>query len=166
METVKRLHGERLERLAAGGAGVLQYVYDAPERQADASYALALARDAFLRRQTLGSAVCDAASRSRIVLEDPALAAFSRTHPRIFEMVTSLREGARHFEVLQELGAVRSQVERGKSADEADVHVSTWLLDHCRLGPAPPEEERTAAAACSAVSRSSTPPPSSPTASS
>jgi hypothetical protein len=176
MQLAGQLHRERLERLSAEGASVLQYVYDEPERRADAAYALALARDALLRRQALGK-VDDAHARARVLAEDATLRQFAKTHPRIFQLVTELVDGPRHFEVLQELGAVRAQVERGKSGDEANVHVSTMLLERCRRGPAPEappagaveQQERSslsAVAGCSAASRSSTPPPSSLTASS
>ena len=141
MDVAGKIQQARLERLASEGAGVLQYVYDTPERTTDTAHALAMARDAFKRRNAMPGSVCDRDARRKLVEEDETLHLFARTHPRIFEMVTDRAQGARHFEVLQELGAVRSQVEGGKSETEANVHVCSILMDRCRTD-APPDETR------------------------
>ena len=141
MDAVGKIQQARLEQLASQGAGVLQYVYDTPERTTDTAHALAMARDAFKRRNAMPRSVNDRDARRKLLEEDETLRLFARTHPRIFEMVTDVAQGPRNFEVLQELGAVRSQVEGGKSESEANVHVSSILMDRCRTD-APVAENR------------------------
>lgn len=132
-----RMQELRMERLArAQGNSVLRYVFDAPRRPSCSERALALARDIFRARQDLAG-VCDAEARERLVRGESVFGWFRESFPKTFELITQADGGARHFDTLVELAAVRRQVEGGKSQHEADVHVQELLLARCALGAAP-----------------------------
>ena len=136
MDAALRIQETRLEELArTPGVSVLRYAFDAPAREASAERSLALARDIFKRRADLAS-LGDDEARARVVVEEEAFGWFRETFPKIFELITQRHGGARHFDVLVELAAVRRQVERGKSQSEAELHVQQLLIDRCAVAKA------------------------------
>jgi hypothetical protein len=132
MQSLDPIQNARMQDLADAGNVVYTYRFASPEKSTDASHALTFARDAFSLRRSLGENVPDTEARTFIANKDPTLALFSRTHPHTFFMVTEWAGGARHLQVLQELGCVRKQVEDGRSEEQANVHVSSLLMDQCK----------------------------------
>jgi hypothetical protein len=128
--TIEQLQNQRLQDLAnRPGNVVYRYAYNEPEKAASASQVLTLARDLFLRRQAMLAVTSDDNdARARLKREDLTFALFSRTHPVIFERMTDGALGSQHFEILQEMGAVRRQVESGADEAQANVTVSSLIL--------------------------------------
>ena len=131
MDTVQKIQEARMQEIAGRpNTTVMHYTYETPERTATSGQAMAYALEVFKTRQRLVTANDDEARN--IIRQDPVLEIFSRTHPFVFSLASDKASGARHFTLLQELGALRKQVEAGKSEGEATVQAQTVILDHCR----------------------------------
>lgn len=136
METALQIQRERMGQLAhRQGHTVLDWVYDQPANPGLSSgQRMAIARDVFVARQKL--AVPDEEARRVLRAQDSVFSMFAQDHPQMFSLITEREKGAAHFQVLQELAALRRQVEQGKSEAEATVKASEIIMTHTAKGPA------------------------------
>jgi hypothetical protein len=131
MDAVEKIQEARMQEIAARpNTTVMRYTYETPEKTATSGQAMAYALEVFKTRQRLAT-INDDEARG-IIRQDPVLEIFSRTHPFVFSLASDRASGARHFSVLQELGALRKQVEGGKSEGEATVQAQSVIFDHCK----------------------------------
>ena len=155
MDQATKLADRRMQELAQEpGVTVLEYAYDAQERQATPEVACQLARDAFLLRRRSYSGLDDANAAAAVAASSETLATFSRSHPRIFANVTKADGGAEALQTLEKLARVRLQV---ASEEEALVHVNRIIMERT-MRPMTDDEKAAAAAPPPTNARRSPPP--------
>lgn len=122
---------------------VLEYTYEEAERDAPPEICVGLAQRVVEARQALSASLSNAKAGRQICADDPILAQFSRTHPRIFACMLDPATCGRSLQMLEQLARVRQQVSRGDMGEaEANVHVSRLVMEKTMREPTA-EEQRT-----------------------
>ena len=144
MESIGLLQERRMREVASrDNTTVMEYTYETPERQASPGLCASLARDVFCQRRKLSMLSAEAASEL-ITSGSEALSTFSRTHPRIFEMMMDLDKGPPALEMLEKMARIRIEAEQtGMSETECLVHVNRKIMEST-VRDATPEDIRKA----------------------
>ena len=146
MEAAEKAQAARLARLAQlPHTEVLQYGFDAQERDADPVACVGLARRTVEARRGLPAGLSVKRAKAALGAQDPLLEQFSRTHPRIFQAMLRPDDCGKAMEMLEKLARLRQQVDSGgMSAAEANVHASRLIMERTMRAPTP-QERRSAA---------------------
>lgn len=136
MDKAIQLQQERMRNRAGPNDVVYDYVYDEPERHATPAQAATLASLAFTERQRLKSIDDDDEARREILREhEKLLTVFSRTHPRVFQMVTEKNRGAEHLAIFHKMARFRQAADdAGATEAEATAAVNEMLQSQCARG--------------------------------
>lgn len=145
MQQASQCIQQRMRRLAERPhTDVLEYAYDAQDREADAVTCVKLfERTAEVRRRLEAEDGTSQEEIRRAVLrEDPALEDFARNFPAIFKNALDLENYSSHSEVLKKLARLRKEVEAGSMSEaEANVHATRIVLERTMRAPTDKEKK-------------------------